>query len=130
MAEIPRGWIRQADGSFSPPGAARQSVTPGDGVDLEIPLHNKILEYCDSQWPRWKYIHANPSTKSTIGVGVHDITIFMTGNFDKQPRVLCVECKTRTGKLSVEQLAWDYEMQLVGFKVHVIRSFEEFLKLL
>ena len=96
----------------------------GDGVISELPLHDEIIRHCNSQCPRWKYIHARTDQKSTIGVGVHDFTIFLPGG-----RVLCIECKTRLGKLTPEQLAWKLEMEMLGHAVHVVRSFQEFIVL-
>jgi len=53
----------------------------------EVKLHEKIIAHCESQWPRWKFIHARTDRRSTIAVGCQDFTIFMPGG------VLCVECK-------------------------------------
>jgi hypothetical protein len=36
------------------------------GVSREIPLHNRIMEHCDKQWPKWKYIRARSDQPSTI----------------------------------------------------------------
>jgi hypothetical protein len=90
----------------------------------ESDLHDKIVEFCEQQWPRWKYIHARMDQRSTIAVGCQDFTIFAPG------RVLCVECKRVGGKLSLEQMAWHLEMERVGHRVHVIETFEQFLKLI
>jgi hypothetical protein len=91
--------------------------------DPEKTLHDEIIAHCDKQWPRWKYIHSRMDKPSTIQEGCQDFTIFMPG------RVLCVECKRVGGKLSLEQNIWIAEMKQVGVTVHVIETFEEFLKL-
>ena len=91
-------------------------------VDLESKLHQQIIDYCDAQWPRWKYIRARMDKRSTIGNGVHDFTIFAPG------RVICVECKARNEKLRDDQQIWKKELEMLGIEVHVVRNLEEFLK--
>jgi hypothetical protein len=44
--------------------------------------------------------------------------------------VLFIECKSRTGKLSPAQAALKHHAEKLGHLVHVVRSLEEFLKLL
>ena len=85
-------------------------------------LHEKIMRHCDAQWPKWKYIHARTDQRSTVGIGVHDFTIYLPGG-----RVLNAECKTRDGKPTPEQLAWALQLEMLGHKVHVVRSMDEFL---
>ena len=58
----------------------------GQKIERELTLHDDIIRFCNSQWPRWKYIHANPVEPSTIACGCQDFTIFCSNN-----RVLCVE---------------------------------------
>lgn len=94
------------------------------GGDDELRLHYKIIRHCRSQWPRWKYIHGRTDHKSTIQVGAPDFVIFLPDS-----KVLCVECKAKGGKLSADQLAWKKEMSMLGQTIHVVRSFDEFLKL-
>jgi len=89
----------------------------------EVKLHEKIIAHCESQWPRWKFIHARTDRRSTIAVGCQDFTIFMPGG------VLCVECKKVGGKLSAEQLAWEMEMMGLGHVVYVVETLEQFLRL-
>ncbi len=92
------------------------------GVTEELPLHAKIIAHCNAQWPRWKYLHANPAAKSTIQKGAQDFTIFLPHS-----RTVCIEVKTLTGKQSPEQLQWAAEMKILGHEVYVIRGFDEFL---
>lgn len=89
----------------------------------ESALHDKIIAYCNQQWPRWKFIHARMDQRSTIAVGCQDFTIFAPG------RVLCIECKKQGGKLSIPQLEWKLEMQKLGHVVHVMERFEEFVEI-
>lgn len=104
------------------PGLLKKVAT---AVDKEIPLHNRIIEWCLKQWPRIKYIHANPAVKSTIAKGANDFFLFLPGG-----KILLIECKTRDGKLSKDQLIWGAEMRALGHTVHTVRSMEEFLTLI
>ena len=93
-------------------------------VDRERDLHEQIKKFCDNQWPRWKYINSRWGVPSTIAPGCQDFTIFATFG-----RPFCIECKKGNEKPDPEQLAWHHEMSMVGFPVHVVRSYEEFLKI-
>jgi len=95
-----------------------------DYAPKEIELHKEIMDWCDAQWPRWKYIRARSDQKSTIAVGAQDFTIFTPGG-----RVLCVECKRSGTKQDRDQLCWATELRILGHTVHVVRSLDEFLKL-
>ena len=55
----------------------------------------------------------------------NDFVILASGG-----RVLFVECKSRTGKLSPAQVALKCQAETLGHTVHVVRSLVEFLKLL
>jgi len=94
-----------------------------DPVDSESKLHSQIMEFCDSQWPRWKYVHCRMDKKSTVAPGVHDLTIF-----GPHPLAILVECKKKDGKLSEAQLCWIAEMKMLNWDVHVVFSFSEFLE--
>lgn len=104
---------------------APKSATPQVGCDDESKLHQSIIGYCESQWPKWKFIRCRMDKPSTIAKGAQDFTIFLPNG-----RTLCVECKKKDGKLDADQLGWAHEMQKNHHTVHVVRSFEEFLNLL
>jgi len=98
---------------------------PSEPVEKEATLHRQIMDWCNGQWPRWKFIHARTDQRSTIQIGSHDLTVF--GPF---PKCLLIECKTKTGKLSEDQLIWKAEMSQLGWTVEVVRSMGEFLTLI
>jgi len=100
----------------------RHAVVPADAPAREMALHEQIMRHCESQWPKWKYIRARSDRQSTIAEGAQDFTIFLPAG-----RVLLVECKSKTGKLSPAQRDWAHEMSLLGHTVHEVRSFDEFL---
>ena len=56
--------------------------------------------------------------------GEHDFTIWVPGG-----KPLCIEAKTATGVLSDDQEEWIASQWVNGYKVHVIRSYVEFLDL-
>lgn len=88
-------------------------------------LHEEIMEWCDTQHPRVKYIHSRMDKHSTIAVGAQDFTLFLP-----RGETLCIECKSKGKKLAPDQRDWHKEMEMVGHKVNTIWSFEEFLALL
>ena len=116
------GWTPFQFHQYEAKRKPREQIGGPGAVSLEIPLHNKIIEYCNSKWPRWVYLHANPAAKSTIRKGAADFTIFLPPG-----RFILIECKARDGKLSKDQLIFIKEMEMVGTKVHVVDSFEGFL---
>ncbi len=90
-------------------------------IDRESKLHKAIMEWCDKQWPRWKYVHSRTDTRSTVAVGVADLIIF-------GPHPLCIlaECKTASGKLSEAQQIWITEMRQLDWEVHIVRDEAQF----
>ncbi len=94
---------------------------PLTAAPMESDLHGKIKEHCQAQWPRWKAVSARMDKKSTLPVGCQDFTIFA----DKG-RVFCFECKAKGKKPDADQLIWHKEMAMLGHKVHIIWTFEEF----
>ncbi len=113
----PGNWIKAP---FHPP-VVGEPETIHAPVNQESELHDEIESWCLSQHPRVKYIHARMDKPSCIAVGCQDFTLFLPGG-----RTFCVELKAKGGKLSPEQLAWRKEMEMLGHKVHVAWSMEEF----
>ena len=87
----------------------------------EKKLHEDILADCRNRL--WPVIHSRMDTPSTIGVGVPDLVIFA-----ERAIVLIIECKTKSGKLRPEQLAWKMILERNDHKHFVVRSFAEYLK--
>lgn len=101
----------------------REQQPHGDGPKRESALHDSIIAYCNSQWPKWKYVHSRMDKKSTIQKGCQDFTIFLPGG-----RLLCVECKRAKEKPTQEQLAWAKEMEMLNHKIFFVTSMTEFLE--
>lgn len=105
--------------------AKNRQAAPPDACEDEIAgVHEPIIKWCISQYPQVPYIHSRPDKRSTIGLGVPDLTLFYRGH------AILIEGKSKTGKLSPDQLAWKVLAGLQGFEVHVIRSYDGFLSLI
>lgn len=109
---------------------ARRSREKNNGVhysppvEKEIPLHDEIIRYCNAQWPVWKFRHARTDRKTTEEKGVEDFTIFLPGG-----KTLHIECKAKNKKQTIDQRDWAKQLEMLGHRVHVCRSMEEFLQL-
>jgi len=101
----------------------REPPAADDAVSEEIPLHYEIIKWCRAQYPQVPYIHARTDKRSGIAKGACDFTIFWKG------KALCLELKSRTGKLSPDQVVWKLLMERQGFPVVCVRSLTEFLAL-
>lgn len=123
QALLAKGYVQNADGTFSRPQRIAAVAKPADAPELESTLRDDIDKYCRNQWPQWLIIAARTDRRSTIAEGAHDVTIFA----DKG-RTFCFELKSKTGKPTVEQLGWAMRMQALGHVVKVIRSMTEFLE--
>lgn len=84
-------------------------------------LHYPIIRWLRDH--RIPFAHNRTDMESTAGNGVPDFI------FPYRGKVLFVECKTKTGKLSTEQLAWKMGAEQQGQCVHVIRTMDEFYTL-
>lgn len=99
----------------------KQPATPvcADAVDCEADLHEQIRMECQRQ--RWLAFHGRMDKRTARTVGEPDWVILA------ENRVLFVECKTKTGKLSPEQLGVKLWAERLGHTVHICRSFTDFL---
>ena len=118
---IPNDTLRRLNphlfGTRSPERGARS------GVVREASLHEEIFDECRRRG--WIALHGSMAERTCRTLGEPDFVILADGG-----RVLFVECKTKTGKLSPTQAALKFHAEKLGHTVHVVRSLEEFLKLL
>ena len=98
-------------------GASEDAVPAG----TEAKLQNEIVEYCGQQWPRWVVVRSRMDRATTTAKGICDLIIFAP-----KQQCLLVEAKTKTGKLSEDQLCWAAEMRQLGWTVNVCRSMTDF----
>lgn len=104
---------------------SRQLISKGgkpfsQPVTREANLHQDILDECKRRG--WIALHGRMAEATGRTLGEFDFTILADNG-----RVFLVECKTKTGKLSSEQLgihAWSIKL---GHQPFTVRSFEEFL---
>ena len=94
-----------------------------DGLGREAELHEAIFDECRRRG--WIALHGSMAERTCRTLGEPDFVILAGSG-----RVLFVECKTKTGKLSPAQAALRFQAEHLGHTVHVVRSMEEFLKLL
>jgi hypothetical protein len=103
-----------------------RSGTPGTAPaspPLEKELHRKIMDYCNAQWPRWKYVHSRMDrATSKDQAGVSDFVIFLP-----QAYVLVVEAKRPGEKPTLAQRDWHAEMARLGHEVNIVHDIREFL---
>lgn len=108
---------------------ARQSardprqVAMVEGCRKESELHEQIFAECRRRG--WIALHGAMSERTHRTAGEPDFILLAD-----EGRTILVECKTRTGKLSVEQSAMISHAAARGHTIHVVRSFEEFLRIL
>ncbi len=119
-----QGFIQTSPGVFERPKPGQVVVQPGivhKPVDRERDLHEEIIRWCDSQWPRVKFVHSRMDRPTGMESGIADFILFLPSG-----RTICVEAKAKGGKLSNEQMAWHKEMAMLGHHVLVVYSIEEF----
>ncbi len=95
----------------------------GTGTESESELHQEIVDYCGKQFPKWKYRHSRMDRATREEVGVEDFTVFLPGG-----KTVHIECKSKGGKISLEQLAWGIALNQLGHEVKVVKSFDQFLQ--
>jgi hypothetical protein len=95
---------------------------PAQGCDDEGELHRQILDECKRRG--WIVFHGSMAHSTFRTPGEPDM-VCLTDNGG----LLLIEAKTRTGKLSPDQQAIHAWARKLGHTVHVVRSFEEFVRL-
>ena len=123
------------------------------GSVREADLHEEIFDECRRRG--WIALHGSMAERTCRTLGEPDFVILASPKdwlcpscnrlthcrndypegccgegYEPVPRVIFVECKTKTGKLSPAQAALKFHAEKLGHTVHVVRSLEEFLKLL
>lgn len=91
-----------------------------EGSSREAELHEQVFDECRKRG--WIALHGSMAEQTCRTLGEPDFVILADGG-----RVLFVECKSRTGKLSPAQAALKFHAEKLGHTVHVVRSLGEFL---
>jgi len=108
---------------FGPCGRPQVGAATGSGGVREAELHEEIFDECRRRG--WIALHGSMAERTCRTLGEPDFVILAGGG-----RVMLVECKTRTGKLSPAQAALKHHAEKLGHTVHVVRSRDELLNLL
>ena len=85
----------------------------------ESQIHAAVVKECKARG--WIVFHGAMNHRSMRTIGEPDLTVMADNG-----RVFFVELKTRTGKLSPEQLGLTMLAERLGHKIHVVRSLVEF----
>ena len=93
-----------------------------NGVQREAGLHEEIFDECRRRG--WIALHGSMAERTCRTLGEPDFVILAGGG-----RVLFVECKSRSGKLSPAQAALKHHAEKLGHTVQVVRSLEAFLRI-
>lgn len=93
----------------------------GEGCEKESKLHAEISSECKRRG--WLAFHGSMAHQAMRTLGEPDYTVLADGG-----RVFFVEAKTKTGKLSREQLGLSLMAEKLGHTIHVVRSIEDFIR--
>ena len=91
-----------------------------EGCEHEKELHHQIMRYCERRG--WVCLHGSMAHKAYRTVGEFDFVILAAHG-----RVFLIECKTKRGKLTVEQEGLQRWALNLGHYPHVVRSYQQFL---
>lgn len=119
-----KGFRQQKDGSWKSGPSPSSETSTTEGVDRESTLQTEIREWCSKKWPEWIPYGPRFGVKSTVGEGAADLVVF--GPF---PIVIVVETKAGKRKQDGPQLAWACKMNALGWTVHVVRNFDQWLEI-
>jgi hypothetical protein len=108
-------WLRDREARTVKLGAA-----PPNAETDEAKLHAQIIEECKRR--SWIVFHGSMAHSTFRTKGEPDFQILA----DKG-RLFLIECKSKTGKLSPEQCAIILWADRLNHKVHVVRSYGEFI---
>jgi hypothetical protein len=92
-----------------------------EAVGVEAELHEAVYAECRRRG--WIAFHGSMAARTHRTLGEPDFVILADSG-----RVLLIECKTKTGKLSPEQAAMIAHAAKLGHRIHVVRSVKEFLE--
>lgn len=98
-----------------------QAMVHSDGS--EAALHDQIATEIKRRG--WYYVRSRMDRRTTTQRGVPDFIIAAD-----EGRVFWIEAKTPKGKLRPEQIGAIKWLEICGHKAHVVRSIEDFLKVI
>ena len=104
------------------PKQAEKTADDAIAAGTEKDLHQKIEAHLKEL--RWLYIHSRTDQPTTQAKGVPDFVCF-----PPQSAVVLIEVKTRVGKLTPEQRAFQFVAQFSGYRYEIVRSMSEWRKI-
>jgi hypothetical protein len=102
---------------------ATQAQRTGPAAERECDLHEDIFAECERRG--WLAFHGAMCRRTARTLGEPDWILLAPGG-----KLLMIECKSSTGKLSIEQQAIAAHAAKLGHIVHVVRSLDEFLNII
>jgi hypothetical protein len=97
--------------------------TPKSATQDEADLHSCVVAECQRRG--WIAFHGSMAHRTYRTPGEPDFVILADGG-----STILVECKTRVGKLSTDQLGIQAWAKKLDHTIHVVRSMEDFLKVI
>ena len=121
---IPTDTLRRLNPQlFHPVAQSGNRKAESGNIRSERDLHEQVFDECRRRG--WIALHGSMAERTCRTLGEPDFVILAGGG-----RVLFVECKSRSGKLSPAQSALKFHAEKLGHTVHVVRSMKDFLELL
>ncbi len=115
-----RGWDKFSVMAYESRNAPKhRQGEPLVGCEDESVLHDEIRQECVRRG--WIGFHGSMAHQTHRTIGEPDWIILADNG-----RVLLIEGKTRSGKLSIEQAAIKVWANRLGHPVHIVRSIEQF----
>lgn len=102
-------------------GENTERTIDANAVTDESELHDEIIEYCKDR--RWIYFHGSMAHATKRTKGEPDFIILA------DRRVFFIECKSKTGKPSTEQLGVIQWAATLGHTIHVVTSMDQFRRI-
>ena len=125
MSNITQFQFEQMQARLGRPATIAERPATIADQPLEKELHQDIMDHCDKQWPRWKYVHSRMDKKTRNQAGVPDFVIALIHG-----RTIYVEAKRHGEKVSPAQRDWHAEMARLGIPVYVVHDMKECLSVL
>lgn len=109
-------------GRFGRRGTTALPDVEAVGAGQEIGLHREIMKECRRRG--WVYVYHDPTRRTGATLGCPDFIIYAQNGV-----VVNIECKTRAGKLSADQVKFKAAVELLGHEYLVVRSLKAFLRI-
>lgn len=93
---------------------------PAEAVERESDLHDQIIDECDRRG--WQYLHGAMCKRTARTLGEPDFIILASNG-----RVIFLECKSRTGKLSPDQAAFKAQASRNSHWIWTVHSMSDVL---